>query len=271
MLTEDSTCYRHPDIRAAVGCQRCERPICPACMRQASIGHHCTACASTGSQQVYTARNLPTNRSPIVIGLIAVNVVLFLAQAATADEVTIRGLLFGPSVADGEWWRIITSGFLHRGIFHLGLNMWGLWILGQPLEEGLGRLRFGLVYLAGLLGGSFAVLAFGFTQPTLGASGAVLGLAGALAAVLWSRGVSITQTSLGMILGLNLLIPVLIPGISFWGHLGGIVAGFGAGWLVSWLPRRYGQSVQTALGATVALCGVLAVGTVMAATAGGLV
>ncbi|MEM7322193.1 MAG: rhomboid family intramembrane serine protease [Actinomycetota bacterium] len=269
MLTEDATCYRHPDIRAAVGCQRCGRPICPACMRQASIGHHCVSCASTGSQQVYNARNLPRDRPPVVVGLIAVNVLAFLVNQGTRGELNIRGLLFGPLVQDGEWWRIITVGFLHSGLFHLAMNMYGLWILGQALEEGLGRLRFGLMYLAGLLGGSFAVLAFGFNQPTVGASGAVLGLAGALAAVLWARGVSLTQSSLGFILALNLAIPIIIPGISFWGHLGGIVAGFGAGWLISWLPIRYRQTQQTALAATGALCGLLAVGTVVAALAGG--
>ncbi len=239
-------------------------------MRQASIGHHCESCAQGASQQVYTPRNMPKNRPPVVVALIAINVVLFLVDEVTSGELSFRGLLFGPLVRDGEWWRIVSSGFLHRGLFHLAMNMYGLWILGQSLEEGLGKLRFGLVYLAGLLGGSFAVLAFGFTQPTLGASGAVLGLAGALGAVLWSRGVSLNQTSLGFILALNLAIPILIPGISFWGHLGGIAAGFGAGWLVSWLPQRYGQTHQTALAATVALCGLLAVGTVTAALAEGL-
>ena len=239
-------------------------------MRQASIGHHCESCASNASQQGYTPRNMPKNRPPVVVALIAINLVAFLVNEVTSGELNIRGLLFGPLVEDGEWWRIITSGFLHRGLFHLGMNMYGLWILGQSLEEGLGKLRFGLVYLAGLLGGSFAVLAFGFGQPTLGASGAVLGLAGALAAVLWARGVSITQTSLGFILLLNLAIPVLIPGISFWGHLGGIAAGFAAGWLVSWLPQRFRQTQQTALAATGAFCGLLAAGTVVAALAGGL-
>lgn len=239
-------------------------------MHQASIGHHCESCAKTGSQQVYNARNLPANRPPLVVALIAINVVAFLANEVLSGELNFRGVLFGPLIQDGEWWRIISSGFLHRGLIHLGMNMYGLWILGQSLEEGLGKLRFGLVYLAGLLGGSFAVLAFGFQQPTLGASGAVLGLAGALAAVLWARGISLTQTSLGFILALNLAIPVLIPGISFWGHLGGIFAGFAGGWLISWLPIRYGQSQQTALAATGALCAALAVGTVMVTIGGGL-
>ncbi|MEL6983008.1 MAG: rhomboid family intramembrane serine protease, partial [Actinomycetota bacterium] len=103
MLTEETTCYRHPQNRAAVGCQRCERPICTQCMTQASIGHHCPECLSQTNQQVYTARTLPSSRpTNVLIGLIAVNVLAFLAQGATSDEVTVDGILFGPLVADGE-------------------------------------------------------------------------------------------------------------------------------------------------------------------------
>ncbi len=239
-------------------------------MTQASIGHHCPTCLAGNTQQVYTPRNLPGGGLTVVKALIAVNAVAFLAQLASSDRLTIRGWLFGPEVGDGELWRIVSSAFLHGSILHIGLNMYGLWLLGNVLEEGLGKLRFGLVYLAGLLGGSLAVLAFDFGSPTLGASGAVLGLAGALAAVLWSRGIKLTQTSLGFILALNLALPLLVSRISFWGHFGGIAFGFAAGWLLSWLPERLGQSKEVAMAVTVALCAVLAVGTVVVAGAGGL-
>ncbi|MGI9597757.1 MAG: rhomboid family intramembrane serine protease [Acidimicrobiales bacterium] len=239
-------------------------------MSQASIGHHCPECLSQGNQQVYTPRNMPGRGLTIVVALMAVNAVAFLAQLGTQDEVTNRGLLWGPGVANGEWYRVITSAFLHGSLLHIGFNMYALWLLGNTLEEGIGKLRFSIVYLAGLLGGSFAVLAFDFGSPTLGASGAVLGLAGALAAVLWSRGISLTQTSLGFILALNLALPLLVGGISFWGHLGGIFAGFAAGWLLSWLPGRYGQSSQVAMMATVGLCVALVGGIVVAVRSGGL-
>ena len=271
VLTDETTCYRHSETQAAVGCQRCGRPICPQCMTQASIGHHCPECLSQGQQQVYTARTLPrSDRNPLIIGLIVVNVLAYLAQVGTQEEVTVDGLLFGPSVADGEWWRVVTSGFLHGSLFHIGFNMYALWILGHPLIEGLGRLRFALIYLAGLFGGSAAVLAFDWASPTLGASGAVLGLGGALAAALWSRGVSLTQTSLGFVLAINLFLPLLVGRISFWGHFGGILAGFAAGWLLTWLPIRFGRSLAEAVAATVALCAVLAVAAVTVAGSGGL-
>lgn len=213
---------------------------------------------------------MPGGGLTIVKALMAVNIVAFVGQNAT-NQLDLRGLLFGPLVADGEWWRIISSAFLHGSLMHIAFNMYALWILGNSLEEGVGKLRFSLIYLAGLLGGSFAVLAFDFAQPTLGASGAVLGSAGALAAVLWSQGKSPTETPLGFVLALNLALPLLVGGISFWGHFGGIAAGFVAGWLLSWLPIRFGQSQQAALGATAGLCVALLAGTVVVVGAGGLI
>lgn len=219
---------------------------------------------------------MPGGGLTVVTVLVAINVVAFLAQNATGGSLSRWGRLLGdnpfaghPGVADGEWWRIVTSAFLHGSLFHIGFNMYALWILGNSLEQGVGKLRFGLIYLAGLLGGSFAVLAFDFHVPTLGASGAVLGSAGALAAVLWSRGTSITQTPLGFVLLVNLALPLLVGGISFWGHFGGIAAGFAAGWLLSWLPVRFGQSESVALGAAIGLCLALSAGIVFAVSAGG--
>ncbi len=220
VLDETSTCYRHSQTTAAVACQRCERPICPECMTQASIGFHCPECVAGHSQTVYRAQDIMNRRPPLTTALIVANVVAFVAQIVSQDLVTEVGLLWGPAVQDGELWRIVTGGFLHSGLLHLGFNMYALWIFGPNLEKGLGSVRFGIIYAAGLLGGSLAVLAFGFTQATLGASGAVLGLAGGLSAVLWARGINIFKTSLSAILLINLALPILVPGISFWGHLG---------------------------------------------------
>ena len=239
-------------------------------MTQASIGHHCPECVAGQSQQVYRARDLVNRRPPVITALMAVNVVAFLAQIATQERITVEGILWGPAVADGQWWRLVTSAFLHGNLMHIGFNMYALWIFGRPLEDAFGPVRFGLTYLAGLLGGSLAVLAFNFGAPTLGASGAVLGLAGALAAVLWARGINITQTSLGFIFLINLGLPLLVPRISFWGHFGGIAAGFAAGWLLSWLPSRFGWSSGAARSATIGLSVALAVASVAVAGMGGV-
>ncbi|MEM9615074.1 MAG: rhomboid family intramembrane serine protease [Actinomycetota bacterium] len=234
-------------------------------MSQASVGFHCPECARSGSQRVVRARDIRTsNQVPITVGLIVVNVIAYLFQGSNlvfgdpARTVTGWGRLFGPDVADGEVWRIVTAAFLHGSLIHIGFNMYLLWALGQHLERGLGTARYLLVYAAGLLGGSLAVLAFNFNAPTLGASGAVLGLAGAMAAVLWARGVPLNQSPVFGLVILNLALPLLIPGISFWGHLGGIVGGFVAGWLLTWLPERFGRPMNVAVGATAGWCAVLA-------------
>jgi membrane associated rhomboid family serine protease len=212
-------------------------------MIQAAVGFHCPECARGGSQRVVRARDLDrTDRPPLVVALIAVNVLVFVVQGTQvrADGMDLRtwGLLWGPAVQGGEWWRLVTSGFLHADLIHLGFNMYALWILGPVVERGVGAARFAIIYAAGLLGGALAVSLFDFTQPTLGASGAVLGLAGGIMALLMRRGVRITQTSLGGVVLINLLLPLLIPRISFWGHLGGVAGGFAAGWLVSHLATR---------------------------------
>ncbi len=239
-------------------------------MTQASIGHHCPTCLGQGTQQVYTPSTLPRSAVTVIQLLIGINALAFIGQQVSPNELQI-GWLFGPAVGAGDWWRVITSAFLHGSILHIGFNMYGLWVIGNPLLEGIGKVRFLLVYTAGLLGGSFAVLGFDYAQPTLGASGAVLGLAGGLAAALWSRGVSITQTPLGFILALNLGLPLLVGGISFWGHFGGIFAGFAAGWLVSWLPTRFGRSQTEAVAAAGAFCALLGVGIVAAVNSQGFI
>jgi len=250
VIDESTTCYRHPDRLAAVACQRCERPICTDCMSQASVGHHCPECVAGYSQTVHTADSLMNAPTQVTKTLIAANVAAFVVQLASADRFTNWGILFGPFVEAGDLWRILVSGFLHGSLLHIGFNMYALWIFGPTLERGVGAFRFGLIYVTSLLGGSLAVLAFNFGQPTLGASGAVLGLAGGIAGVLMTRGVNVFRTSLGSIFLINLALPLLVPRISFWGHLGGIAAGFVAGLLLTWLPERAKQSQAIAVAVT---------------------
>lgn len=238
MVADNAVCYRHPDRRAAVGCQRCDRPICSACMTPASVGFHCSECTKSGAQKVYRAGDLLSSKPTLVMAVLGLCVVAFLAQIVTGQgnwrtgAVTDEGLLFGPFVQihdedfpSGQLWRIVTSGFLHAGILHLGFNMFALYIFGPEVQRAVGTVKAVLIYLGGLFGGSAAVLLFNWDQPTLGASGAVLGLAGGLAGILWARGINITQTSLGGIFLINLILP-LFSNISFWGHFGGIVGGF---------------------------------------------
>jgi len=181
---------------------------------------------------------------PVTLILIAANIILFSFQFATQDVATNLGLLYGPYVQAGQYWRILSSGFLHGGIMHIGFNMYLLFMLGPQLERGLGSLRFSLIYFGSLIGGTLAVLSFAFTQPTLGASGAVLGLAGAMFVSLWGRGISPRQSPVLGLVVLNLALPLLVPGISFWGHFGGVVAGAALAFIMVWLPDKNRQAVS---------------------------
>lgn len=182
---------------------------------------------------------------PITLTLLALNIVFFASQFGTQDMLTNAGILYGPLVVDGQYWRIISSGFLHGSIIHIGFNMFLLYMMGPQLEEGLGKARFALIYFGALIGSSLTVLVFGFTQATLGASGAVLGLAGALFVTMWGRGVSPRQSPVFGLVVINLALPLLIPGISFWGHLGGVLFGGLMAFILVWIPdHRRPQNVN---------------------------
>lgn len=236
MIDETTTCYLHPDRVAATGCQRCGRPICAADMRQAAVGFHCPRCVADGGQQVYRARDLQF-QPQITIALIAINVLAYLAQQSSAG-LTGDGLLFGPAVVDGEYWRLLTGGFLHGSLIHIGFNMYLLWLLGRPLEQAFGSVKYLLMYFGSLFGGSAAVMFFNWGTPTLGASGAVLGLAGAMGAIYAARGFDVRQSPAFGLVMINLFLPLLIPRISFWGHFGGVAAGALVAFTLVWLPER---------------------------------
>ncbi len=157
-----------------------------------------------------------------VLGVIGA---VFLWQLSDFEQNTVDVLLFGPAVAEGELWRVLTSGLAHNDFIHIAFNGYALWVLGQALEPTAGRFRYALIFLGGLFGGSLAVSVFDWTAPTLGASGAVLGIVAGLAVAYRERGLSIFGSSLGFIIALNLGLPLLVGGISFWGHLGGFVGG----------------------------------------------
>ncbi|MBW3580855.1 MAG: rhomboid family intramembrane serine protease [Actinobacteria bacterium] len=223
-------CYRHPGRESGVRCQRCEQPICPDCMISASVGFQCPECVAQ-APPVHTMRSLAP--SPVVtVALIAVSVAVFvpsLGGGAPLDggggDLVTHLALHGPEVADGQWWRLITSGFLHFGLIHLGFNMVLLYQLGSMLEPELGRVRFAALYTTALLAGSFGALLLQPEARTAGASGAVFGLMGAAFIGMRRRGIDPMQSGIGGLLVINLLLTFAIPGISVGGHLGGLAGG----------------------------------------------
>jgi membrane associated rhomboid family serine protease len=255
-------CYRHPDRRAGVTCQRCDRPICPDCMTTASVGFHCPECSRSGRQKVYTKADIAqVNRPVLTQAIIGLNALVFLAGFADQDRGFFggggafrdEGGLFGPLVAQGEWYRLVTSGFLHFGLFHLAVNMYMLFLLGSLLEPSFGRARFAAVYSTSLLCGSLGVMILDPNALTAGASGAIYGLLGATIVAFRSRGIDIWSSGIGMTLVINLVITFSIPGISIGGHVGGLLGGLASAWLLIEGSRTLGT--RQALGAVVGLGG----------------
>ncbi len=257
-VDHETTCYRHRDRPAGRRCTRCGNWACDECLVQAAVGSNCLDCARASRPDVATRARFWSARQTLLVtmSLMAVNVAVFVwviiqdpssvgqrgisrgqAQLGLSADVIERGVIFqfsdGAYIAGpGEWYRIVTSGFLHFGLLHIAFNMYLLYLLGQLLEPSLGRVRFALLYFAALVGGSAGAM---ILQPSGfhgGASGAVFGLMGAAFVGYSIRGVNPFSTGIGTILVLNLLITFTIPGISIGGHLGGVVAGALAGFVV---------------------------------------
>ena len=192
-------------------------------MTTTPVGMRCPECARQKTQ-VKTLRNT-ARRPEVTIALIAINVVVFLTEGSftfsggPTGKVYEEGALFGSlsglptlGVAHGQWWRIVTSGFMHENLIHIGFNMYVLYILGQMLEPALGRLKFGTIYAVSLLCGSFGALLVTPHSPTVGASGAVFGLMGAAAVEMRARQIPVMQSGVGGLILLNLVISFALPG-----------------------------------------------------------
>lgn len=259
-------CYRHPDRETGRKCTRCGKPACGECLVQVSVGSHCLDCVKAARPDVKTRAKFWNARQPTLVtyALIAINAAVYLWTASSrVHEAKIA--LFKPAVADGEYYRLVTSGFLHFGIFHIGMNMLLLFQLGQLLEPAIGRLRFGLLYFASLLAGSLGALMVSQTfAVTGGASGAVFGLMTAAAIGLHRRGVNIFQTGIGMVLILNLFLTFTIPNISIGGHVGGAIAGALCGFVIL-VPRHAGMPSWASYVAPIAVILVAVMGSVAVA------
>ena len=245
-------------------------------MTPTPVGMRCPEC-SRQKTKVRTAATL-TSEPQLTYVLIAINVIAWLGMLASGAPISgvggtvyQHGALYGPLVADGEWWRIITGGFLHAGILHIAFNMYFLYFLGTILEPMIGRLRFALIYVVALVGGSFGALLLSPNTPTVGASGAVFGLMGAAIIAMRARGIDPWQSGLGVTLLLNLGITFLIPGIAIGGHIGGLIAGGIVGYLLFEVADRRRSSVTPVLAVCVVLAVALAVGCIaVAGTATGV-
>src|SRR3954468_14084917 len=234
--TQTMVCYRHPRNETAITCSTCGRPICTECMVFAPVGIKCPECAGlpSGTQKAAArARSFAVPGTDFVVTkvLIALNVLVFLAQIVQSGSLTNpygelfqKGALYGPFVAQGDWWRLVTCAFLHGSVLHIFFNMLMLWWFGRPLELLLGRGRFLAVYFISILAGSAGALLVTPDKLTVGASGAVFGILGA-GLILERNNINVFGGQALIVVILNLALSFTLNSVSIGGHVGGLVGG----------------------------------------------
>jgi membrane associated rhomboid family serine protease len=262
------TCYRHSTRETGVSCSNCERPICPDCMTSTAVGMRCPECAKQRTRVVNV--RAAANAAPIATQvIIAINVIVYLAELATGSgfgsvggTVYEKGALYGPLIEfRDEYWRLVSTGFLHASFFHVAFNMVFIWFIGRSLEPSVGSARFVVAYMASLLCGSVGVLLLEPDSIAVGASGAAFGLLGALLVEARSRGIDLWSTGLLQLALFNFAFTFFVPGIAIGAHLGGFVGGILVGVIYDQcdrrrLPRAVSLSAGVALGIAAFLAGI---------------
>jgi membrane associated rhomboid family serine protease len=230
------TCYRHPDRQTGLSCSECGRPICTECMTPAAVGIRCPEHAGgrrapVSAPQIVRRTSRGTTQALVTKTLIGINVAIYLITAVQGAGLNAPGgtlfdkmFLYGPFVAQGDWWRLITAAFLHASLIHLGFNMLALWWFGAPVEEYLGRARFIGLYLVSGLAGSAGALVLTPHAVTVGASGAIFGILGAMLILEWQTTGRLGGNALTLIV-INLALSFALANVSIGGHIGGLIGG----------------------------------------------
>lgn len=236
-------CYRHQDRETGIRCTRCERPICPECMVSASVGFQCPECVAEAHRRSAPPRTVAGGRvagDPFLVTklLIGLNIAVFVLVKAVGDRLaedlglaawcgtdvfTGQRVCVGVAAGADQWYRVLTSAFLHLEYWHIGFNMLSLWWIGAPLERLLGRTRYLALYLVSALGGSALVLLISPESFTIGASGAIFGLFGATA--VYMRRMRYDMRPILILLALNIVFSFTWANVSWQGHMGGLAAG----------------------------------------------
>jgi membrane associated rhomboid family serine protease len=243
-------------------------------MTPTPVGMRCPECAKQRTR-VHRMRSSTTRVPRVTYALIIANVAAFLAEegqfsltgSTVHGQVVEEGDLYRAAIQEGhQYWRLVSSAFLHVDILHIGFNMYLLYLLGLMLEPAIGSVRFAAIYFTALLAGSFgALLATG--APSLGASGAVFGLMGAAAVELRARRLSVLESGIGTLIIFNLILSFTLSNISVGAHVGGLIGG-----ALAAAALRYGDSRRIpslGLVACAAISALSVAGALLAATATG--
>lgn len=260
----EPVCYRHPNRVTYLGCSECGKSICPDCSHDSAVGQKCEECAHQGGRsRVVTARQLQNKRTPVVTTIIVITVLAYLGQRSN-PRFTADFLLSTSAVENGEWWRAITSAFLHSPslLIHIGFNMYALYIFGPRIERQVGAISFAGLYLASAMIGS---VAFVYLQEgaALGASGAVFGLFGAVLLGTYPHRHTVAGGAqfrqLLILVGINLALPLFLTNIAWEAHVGGLIAGM----VIVGAWQRIKPGPQAATQRAIAAYGVAALGLVL--------
>jgi membrane associated rhomboid family serine protease len=283
-------CKRHPDVQTGLRCVRCGDPICPDCMRPAAVGYQCPDCARGSRQEVHQpGRRVGSSAggvtvTNVVIGICVVLYVIGVAMsgagsviAGATEKVLIQqGALEPFRVAGGQYWRLLTNVFLHAGIFHIALNMYALYIIGNVVEAELGRIRYLAVFL--VTGWFASAIAYWLTPPVVavsgglqlqvgvGASGAIFGLFGAFLAYNYRRRhlafYANRMRQMLTLIVINMVFTFTIPGISWQAHVGGLIAGLIIGYAAL---DGFGPRISRTVALVTSLAGLLGLSVVIIA------
>jgi len=272
---ETRYCYRHPDRETGLSCSECGRPICADCANFGPVGIRCPDHASVRRASPATrikprpVRRAPgialgTNQAPVTYALIGINLLIYLIGASQGAGLSNPGgslysklWLDAPQLHSGGWDRLVTTMFLHASVLHIAFNMFALWAIGRPVEQYLGTARYiGLYFVSGLAGSAGALVQT--PGVTVGASGAIFGILGAMLIIEWQITGRLAGTAMTLIV-INLVFSFAVPGISWGGHVGGLIGGI----LVMlayahWGDRGRAQYGQLGLGGALGLVAVAA-------------
>jgi membrane associated rhomboid family serine protease len=223
-MGELEPCYRHADRLTGLHCTRCGNPTCPDCMIPAPVGHHCPACVAGARKDMRQVRRVTWSQPRVGTVVVALLVTLVVVHTLVEQDRSIL-VLYGNRRADivaGEYYRLLTSAFLHSSWIHLAVNCFSLAYLGMLVEGTIGRARFAVLYLLSAAGGSVATMLVG-PPFSVGASGAIFGVTGAAWVILRRR-----RLDTGPLVGLtvlNLLASFMFPDINWVSHVGGLATG----------------------------------------------
>ena len=231
VISEDTEyCYGHPKTPTKLHCSRCDRPICGRCAIPASVGQHCPECVAEARKNAPKVRSAMAATAPVVMTILAINVAMYLGQQFVPG-LTARLLMWPAGIENGEYWRLITPMFLHGGIFHIFMNSYVLYAFGPNVEQAFGSVKFALMYLAAGFMGNVLSFVIPPDNNSLGASGAVFGLAGILLVYLYRRRRStfvmqyLRSIAFFIVANVVLGFSILAGVVDNYAHLGGLFAG----------------------------------------------